>query len=306
MFLLRNLFIPLIIVSVIGFSKVGQGEEERCRKPMEFTFMPGDSHVISHRESASRDTALIAYQVIPKVAVTTGGDFGFFGFRFAPVELRLGMFGMFEFSTVEPDRINFLTVPSGPYVWRGLLGYSAALSLHQLAARLLSPGDALEISVGFRHESEHYIGDDSIDPSEFDGVPHIGDFILGDLAMRKGIGRFGLDIRIQNKFFIPTYDNYSFGPGGDLVLRMRALPFLFPFISVFGEYLFGKEPSDGTTVDDNYLFRFLAGIIFPGRTADLQIYFSGEYGNEKGILVYEKGFRYGWGIRVAPFKGGLF
>jgi hypothetical protein len=78
---------------------VSLAEGERCRKSMEFTFMPGDSHVISHKESASRDTALIAYQVIPKVAVTTGGDFGFFGFKFAPVELRLGMFGMFEFST---------------------------------------------------------------------------------------------------------------------------------------------------------------------------------------------------------------
>ena len=152
--------------------------------------MPGDSHVISHRTSASRDTALIAYEVIPKVAVTTGGDFAFFGFRFMPAELRIGMFGMFEFSTVDPARANFLTVPSGPYVWRGLLGYSMALALPRAARRAFGEGADFEISAAFRHESEHTIDGGGDDPTRFDGVPHIGDFGMLDVALQKSVGPF--------------------------------------------------------------------------------------------------------------------
>lgn len=301
-------FNPVTLVAVIALTATAaHATDGRCRRPMEFAFMPGDSRVISHRESASRDTALIAYEVIPRVAVTTGGDFAFFGFRFAPVELRIGMFGMFEFSTVDPARANFLTVPAGPYVWRGLLGYSMSLSLRQLSAILLSPGDAIEVSAAFRHESEHTIDGGGENQSRFEGVPHIGDFILLDLALRKGLGPFGIEVRVQNKFFLPTYDNYAFGPGGDLIFKWRALPMLHPFVSVFGEYLFPKDRANSEIpVPDNYLVRWLAGIILPGTSADVQLYFSAEYGYEKGILALEKGFRYGWGIRVAPFKEGLF
>ena len=301
--------VPVAALCVVLLSAgVGaRAEETASSQKMRFTFMPGDSHVISHRTSASRDTALIAYEVIPKVAVTTGGDFAFFGFRFMPAELRIGMFGMFEFSTVDPARANFLTVPSGPYVWRGLLGYSMALALPRAARRAFGEGADFEISAAFRHESEHTIDGGGDDPTRFDGVPHIGDFGMLDVALQKSVGPFDVGARAQNKFFLPSYDSYAFGPGGDLFFQWRALPMLYPFISVFGEYVFGKErPEDAPPVSDLFLVRWLAGIVFPGAAADVQIYFSAEYGNEKGILAAETGFRYGWGIRVAPFKAALF
>jgi hypothetical protein len=275
--------------------------DERCVPVMTFSFMPGDSREITHSDSAAKDTALIAYEVAPRVSVTTGGEFAFFLFRFAPLSLRVGMFGMFELSTLKPDRANFLTVPSGPYLWRGLLGYGMALSLDRLARQLLGLGGALELGAGFRHESEHVTYTSSYDVARFDGAPHIGDVILLDIAFRKAVGAWLFKGRVQNKFFLPTYDNYTMGPGGDAGVQWWVHPYVHPFLSVFGEYLFGKRTTS-RQVPDNRMIRLLAGVVFPGEVADVQIYFSYAYGNDKGVLALEKGHRYGFGIRVSFFK----
>jgi hypothetical protein len=236
--------------------------------------------------------------------MSMGGDFAFFGFRFSGLDLRAGLFGLIEVQTATEQPVNFLSVPSGPYLWRGLLGYSLSLCLEDLGRRWLGDRGALEAAVSFRHESEHYTGSRFENAPMFEDVPNIGNFFMPDLAARKAVATVDVDVRVQNKFFLPD-EAYSFGPGADLILRWRALSWAHPFISVFGEYLFGdeKEWYGGTRkMPDNYLVRGLIGLVFPGRTADLQIYMALAAGHDKGLLAFERDLRLGWGIRISIFK----
>jgi hypothetical protein len=273
--------------------------------------MPGDARAISHSTSASRDVGALSYQVLPRVALGTGGDFAFLGFHFAELELRVGMFGLIEVETRDPAPASFLNVPGGVYLWRGVLGYSLALSLGELGERLLGARGQLELAVSFRHESEHYTGTRAGGPPLFPEVPNIGDFVMPDLAVRKALGPVDLEARIQVKAFLsPTGSNaYSVGPGCDLVLRWRALDLLHPFFAFFVERLFGRDLGDGAqrvSVPDNLMVRGLLGVIIPGEAADLMLFAAASAGNGKGLLAYREYSAIGWGIRVAFLKRSPF
>ena len=293
--------VTLVIVTALSASPGSASEDH---KGLEFSVLPGESHAIGHSASASRDTALLGYQVLPRVVSTMGGDFAFFGFRFLGVDLRPGLFGLIEVQSVTEQPISFLSVPSGPYLWRGLLGYSLALSLEDLAERWLGKGGALEVAISFRHESEHYTGTRSQSEPMYVDVPHIGDFFMPDLAFRKAVGQVEFQLRVQNKFFLPG-QAYSFGPGADLVFRWRALKWAHPFVSTFGEYLAGRKMTwygETRKIPANYLVRGLVGVIIPGKTADLQVFMALAAGHDKGLLAFEEELRLGWGIRIALFK----
>jgi hypothetical protein len=286
------------------------GSANDKKNTFDFQLLPGESRVISHSMSASRDTALMGYQVLPRVVLTTGADFAVFGFLFSGLDMRVGMFGIIEVQTTEPEPLNFLTVPSGPYLWRGLLGYSVSLALERLATRWLENRGALEISLSFRHESEHYTGSGEDLEEAYRHIPNIGDFLLLDLATRKAIGPLDIEARIQNKFFLSSADHkpYSLGPGGDLVFRLRLPTWAHPFLSLFGEYLFADSlERDGEVfeVPDNYLVRALLGVVFPGKVADLQIFMATSVGHGKGLLSDQEEFCLGWGIRIGLFKNAL-
>lgn len=273
----------------------------------DLSVLPGESRVISHARSASRDTGLLAYQVTPHVVLSTGGDFAFLGLGFRGLELRLGMFGLIEVQTAKPSPLNFMNVPGGPYLWRGLLGYSAALALDSVARNWLGADGALEVALSFRHESEHLTySSQEVDP-RYAGIPNIGDFVMPDIALSKGLGDFILEVRVQGKVFLADRA-YTFGPGADLVLIWRAFETVQPFFSAFGEYLIGgveKSGGEETEVEDNSLLRGLVGIIVPGRTADLQLALTLALGNDKGLLAYEEEFRFGWALRIGFFKTPL-
>lgn len=301
----------LIVALIFIFSWTAHGGSANDEKnSFDFQLMPGESRVISHSMSASRDTALMGYQVLPRVVLTTGADFAVFGFLFSGLDLRVGMFGMIEVQTTEPEPLNFLTVPSGPYLWRGLLGYSVSLAPEELATRWLGNRGALEVALSFRHESEHYTGSGEDLEQEYRHIPNIGDFLLLDLSMRKAIGPLDIEARVQNKFFLSSANHkpYSFGPGGDLIFRLRLPTWAHPFLSIFSEYLFADSlERDGEVfeVPDNYLVRALLGVVFPGRVADLQIFLATSVGHGKGLLSDQEEFRLGWGIRIGLFKNAL-
>jgi len=291
---------PLVLLVLAATARAGDEAPA-----IETKVLPGESRVISHTLSASRDTAVLGYQVLPRVALTTGADFSVLGFRFGGMELNAGMFGMVEVQTATKQPDAFLYVPSGPYLWRGLLGYSVALFLDEHSRRLLGPRGGLEIAISFRHESEHWTGGGGESGEDYDGVPHIGDFVMPELALRAPIGVIDLEVRVQGKLFLPTYESYSFGPGADLILRWRTMDWIHPFMALFGEYLLGKTVEDGAgtrEIPDNYLVRGLVGLIFPGKVADLQIYVALAQGHGKGLLASEEYFRFGWGIRIGLFK----
>ena len=293
----------LAALTLAGGAGAGEAED-----PDRVTAVPGESRVISHATSASRDVGALSYQVLPRVALGTGGDFAFLGFHFAGLELRAGMFGLIEVETEDPQPASFLNVPAGTYLWRGLLGYSLALSFGELGERLVGSGGQLEIAVSFRHESEHYTGTRESSEPLYPDVPGIGDYFMPDLAVRKALGPVDLELRAQIKAFLPS-SFYTAGPGVDVVLRWRALPLLHPFASFFAERLFGRytEWGDGhRQIKDNTLVRGLIGVIVPGEAADLMLYCAMSSGNGKGLLAYGEYRDIGWGIRVAFLKRSPF
>lgn len=297
----------IAILSAIPFACDAAGKEA----PDPVTVMPGDARVISHSTSASRDVGTLGYQVLPRVALGTGCDFAFLGFHFAGLELRAGMFGLIEVETRDPAPANFMSVPSGTYLWRGVLGYSLALSLGELGERLVGPRGQLELAVSFRHESEHYTGTRSGGAPLYPEVPNVGDFVMPDFAVRKAIGEVDLELRFQVKAFLPSSPDYAYsaGPGADLVLRWRAHRLLHPFLSLFAERLFGRYvgPVDARRqIPDNTMVRGLLGVIIPGEAADLMLFAAASHGNGKGLLAFGEYDTIGWGIRVAFLKRSPF
>jgi hypothetical protein len=305
----RAPFVATVILSLLALARVGRAAEENAPAPV--TLMPGDARVISHSTSASRDVGALSYQVLPRVALGTGGDFAFLGIRFAGLELRAGVFGLIEVETRDPAPANFMTVPSGTYLWRGVLGYSLALSFGALGERLLGPRGQLELAVSFRHESEHFTGTRTGGEPLYPEVPGIGDFVMPDLALRKALGPVDLELRAQIKAFLPSSPAYAYsaGPGADLLLRWRARRLLHPFFSFFVERLFGRYVPQGDShrqIPDNTMVRGLLGVIIPGEAADLMLFAAASTGNGKGLLAYGEYKTIGWGIRVAFLKRSPF
>ena len=259
----------------------------------------GPAREISHSSSASRDTALLRMLILPRPVLAGGGDIGVFALRAVGVTWRLGFFGMLELESDQETKA-FAGTPQGDVrFWRGLWGYSLAASLDRLAERWLGEGSALEATLSFRHESEHYTGSNNGDGgTDVSDVPHIGNFWMPDVAVRWRVGPVDLIARYQHKIFMPDMF-YTHGPGADLVVRWRLWDYIHPFLSIFGEYLFGAERADVGRVPDNYLVRGLLGIIVPSSYGDLQIFLSADVGHRKGLAVFTEEATIGGGIQAA-------
>lgn len=254
----------------------------------------GPSRAISHSSSASRDTGILGVVVVPRPILSGGGDFALVSIRMPSFTLRLGAFGMLELESEGETDSYFPRPAADTRFWRGLWGYAAALSFDGLAERWCG-GCALEAALTWRHESEHYTGSNDGDRgTDYSAVPHIGDFIMADVAARRGFGAVELTARAQHKYFIHGNGGYSQGPGGDLVVRWRRWPRVHPFASAFGEYLYG---TDGTP--DAYLARAFIGVILPSRHGDLYVFAIGDVGHRKGLAVFTEEATVGFGLRFA-------
>lgn len=277
----------------------GEPSRRKKRPRLEVSYV-GPAREISHSSSASRDTFAMSMTILPRPVLTAGGEFSILGFRFSGMTWRVGFHGMLELESHEKTK-RFAGRPEGDIsYWRGIFGYSLALSLDRLARRWLGKGSALEATLTGRHESEHYTGsNDGGEGTDYSDRPHIGDFIMLDLAVRYRIRRVDLIARLQHKFFLPGRSGYSHGPGGDLVVRWRLNRWVHPFGSFFGEHLSGTDHFNGTKFPDAYLVRGLAGAILPSRFGEMYIYLSADVGHRKGLAVYTEEATLGLGIRVA-------
>jgi hypothetical protein len=262
----------------------------------------GPAREISHSSSASRDTAALAMQFLPRPILSGGGDFGVFCLRWGGMTWRTGFLGMLELES-ETGTQGFAGTPAGDIrFWRGLWGYSLAYSPDRLAERWLGEGSALEAALSFRHESEHYTGSNEGDAgTDYGDRPHIGNFVMLDLAVRWRAGPVALVGRLQHKFFLPEASGYSHGPGADLVVRWHLWDYIHPFVSVFGEYLFGAHVAPYGRFPDAYLVRGLLGLIVPSAHGDLYVFMSADVGHRKGLAVYTEEATLGGGIRAAFF-----
>ena len=255
----------------------------------------GPAREISHSSSASRDTAVLGIVARPHRILSAGGDFAVVSLALREWTFRLGGFGMLELES-EGEGKDLVPFPGGDTrFWRGLWGYALAVSWDGGARRLLGDRGALEVTVNSRHESEHYTGSNGGGTgTDFGQVPHIGDFIMLDVAARIPIGKLDVIARIQDKLFVRDQRAYSQGPGADLILRWRRWTRVHPFSSTFAEYLFGTNG-----FPDAYLVRNLTGVIFPSSHGDLYVFMSADVGHRKGLPVFTEEATLGFGLRFA-------
>lgn len=279
--------------------------------------LPGASQKISHKMSASRDTALPAYQLTPYSVLTAGIDVGLVGVDFGWISARFGFVGLIELESDRPydaeqDGADVILPSAGVHYWRGVKGLQASIALDEAGERLFGEGGLVELTLGLRHESEHYTGsNDGGAGIDYADVPHIGDFFLHDVAARIPAGRLDVELRLQNKLFLPSGAGagdplrlYRVGPGFDAILRWRLTSWVHPFSSTFGEYLSGnpiEHEGERVRVPDNYLLRNLTGVIFPGKLGEVQVFTSVSVGHGKGLQVFKEELLWGGGVRLAPF-----
>jgi hypothetical protein len=276
------------------------------------TALAGASQKISHSLSASRDTALLAWQLTPYSALMAGGDVALVELGFTKVSLRLGFIGFIEQDSETAYDIEEHIVQSGlPYAdvafWRGHYGWNLAVAFDELGERWFGRRGLVETTLGFRHESDHRTGSNSGEGSntDYSDQPHIGNFTLQDFAVRIPKGAFDFEFRLQNKLFFGSKSrNYVIGPGGDAIVRWRLTRWVHPFSSTFAEYLLGATidvDGERARVPDNYLVRNLTGVIFPGRIGDIQVFSSVSVGHGKGLRVFQEELLWGGGVRLAFF-----
>jgi len=271
--------------------------------------LPGASQEISHSLSASRDTALLSYQLTPYSVLTGAGDVGLAGYETPQLGVRLGFFGLLELESARPFDPHSASVAflpgAGVDYWRGADGFQLAVAPRALGQRLFGEGGLVEATAGLRHESDHHTASNGGGSStDYSRVPQLGNFVLLDLAARIPRGPFELTLRAQSKVFAGGPRNYRIGPGFDAVLVARVWPRAWLFSSLFGEWLVGNWialEGDRFRVPDDRTLRLLAGVLLPGRVGNIQIFTSVSVGNGKGLQVLKQELLWGGGIRLALF-----
>jgi hypothetical protein len=281
---------------------------EPTSAPVErFTWLPGDAREITHATSASRDTALLDGILYPRISVTLGGEFGLLRYRAGPVSLRPGVFALFNLESRTKAK-HFFPAPGGDSdLWRGILAYELTCAFDRFAERHMGEAGALELALGYYHESEHHSAgnepaqpDDGPDHPELRGRPQIDNFVMLDLAARTRWAKFEFVGRVQSKLFIngpaSQHEPFRYGIGGDAIVRARHHPRVQPFSANFLEVLSSPVRRDANT------FRSLLGVAFPGVFGEFSLYMSLTTGAGKGLLIPVNETDFGGGLRYSPFR----
>ena len=293
--------LPLLALSSVCIAVAARADTGPAEAARETTAPGGDQfgfpRAIPFSRSASRDAPGFAVAMAPRGVRTAAGEIGFAAYQGHGLILRPGFYGLLELEGDEQP--GFTPWPSQQiHFWRGSYAFQAALAFDGLGRRLCSRC-ALEFTLRFRHESEHYTGANSgglgIDYSD---RPIFGDAIVLDAATAFLRGNWLLIIRALDDLFLPDRSSYSLGPGLDLHLRYAAWRRIHPFFSGYAEYLFGTEHGD-LSYPDAYLVRGLLGIAVPGALGDLMVFASGDVGHRKGLAAYTKEATLGLGVRLA-------
>lgn len=262
------------------------------------TFL-GAGREIPRSLSASRDAPAFAIGVLPRATTTASGEFALLVIPARAFTMRSGFYGLLELESDSQTETVLNGAPTGDVrFWRGSYGYYGATSWTSLARRLCD-GCALETTLMFRHESEHYTGSNLGDPGiDYSDRPHFGDAMVLDAAIARDLGKWLLSARVQNGFFLPNRSAYTRGPGADLQIRYRAFPKLHLVASGYAEYLFGAD-TRGYRFPDAYLVRGIGGVALPSDLGDVLVYLSADVGHRKGLAAYSEEATVGFGVRLA-------
>jgi hypothetical protein len=276
-------------------------------EPSALEWLPGDAREISRSSSASRDTAAFEAIVAPRFSVTLGTELGLVAWRPSGIAVRAGVLSLFGLESRAKSQ-QLLPAPGGDSdLWRGMLAYELSLSLERFAASALGKHGALELALGYYHESDHHTASNAPvvsgtlpDHPDLRGRPQIGNFLAADLATRCGLGPLEVVLRHQSKLFVnggaSSVSPFRGGTGDELVLQMhRILPGVTPFWSTAAEVLIARERAPAR------YFRSLLGVGLPGRVGKLWLYASYDAGAQKGLLIPERERALGAGLRYTPF-----
>lgn len=257
----------------------------------------GFARRIPRSYSASRDAPAFGVMMAPRGIRTAASELSFVTLPLGDLTIRPGFYGLIELEG--NGDAGFRLWPSQEiHFWRASYALPIAVSFDS-AARALCASCVLEASLQFRHESEHYTGNngggDAIDYSD---RPIYGDAIGTDLAFAtttRGfflLGRVGLDV------FLPERSSYSVGPSLDVHARYLGFRWIAPFFSGFAQYRAGAD-TESYGYPSAYLLRGLLGVTFPSSLGDAMFFFSGDVGHRTGLAAYTREATLGFGVRLA-------
>jgi hypothetical protein len=256
--------------------------------------------------SASRDTPAMNMIVFPRPADMAGGDFSLFTLQFNRWSVRSGFAGFIELEVdAKTSGSNAGGLPSGngKILWRGSYAYFAAFSLDSIG-RAMCEGCAVELTLQYRHESQHYTGSNSGSGGEEDATPepYVGDDVIFDLASLQRTSNWLFAERAIGMWFLPDRSSYSAGVAMDVHARYVHFARVQPFISGYAEHLWG-DMLQGRQFPDAYRVRALLGVALLSSLGEILIYGAGDVGNRYGIRGLTEEATLGLGIRLALAAG---
>ena len=271
------------------------------------SWLPGEAREVSRSSSASRDTAAVEAIVAPRFSVTLGSEFALVAWQTSDFTLRGGVLALFGLESRTRSKRLFPAPGGDSNLWRGILGYEIAASFDRIASEALGKHGALELSVGYYHESDHHTASNELiavdaipDHPDLRGRPEIGNYLSADFASRFALGPLMVILRQQAKLFVngaatPALP-FRAGTSTEVTLQLhQALGAAIPFLATAGEELFATERPSVRNV------RSQLGVALPGLSGELRLYASYDAGAERGLLITEQQHTFGGGFRYVPF-----
>jgi hypothetical protein len=270
-------------------------ETQRAR----FSYL-GHARRIANDWSASRDTPTLEMQIFPHAGVNAGGQFALATARWTDWTLRTGFAGGFHFeSEGDTDSVNSGPFPSGTgkILWRGSYAYFAAASLDTVGLRLCS-GCALELTLAYRHESDHYTGSNyGGGGRDFTHQPYVGDAVIADVALSQRMGTWYFAQRVTGMGYLPDRSSYSAGVAMDAHVRWTGMSWAHPFVSAFAEYRSGDELRD-VRFPSLYRVRSMWGVALPSDVGDIMVFGTADIGHRYGLQALTEEAALGLGVRL--------
>jgi hypothetical protein len=257
----------------------------------------GFARLIPRSYSASRDAPAFGVAMAPRGIRTAATELAIVSVPIGPVTVRPGFYGLIELEG-NADAAFTLWPSQEIHFWRGSYAAPLAVSFDEWGPALCT-GCALEASLQFRHESEHFTGNNQGgQPADYSDRPIYGDAVGIDFGFATDANPVFLLARPALDFFLPERSSYSLGPSFDVHLRYTVWDTVQPFFSGFAHYRFGTT-AQGYEYPDAHLLRALTGVALPSSLGAILLFVSGDVGHRTGLAAYTREASLGAGVRLA-------
>lgn len=248
--------------------------------------------------SASRDAPAFGVMMAPRGVRTAATEVSVLTLNLGPVRVRPGFYGLIELEGETTESAVRLWPSQEIHFWRASYAVPFVFTFDRWA-RAACASCTFEASAQFRHESEHYTGDNGGRAArDYADRPIYGDAVGLDVAAARRFGSLFVLGRAGTDLFLPGRSSYAWGAMGDLHARWVAHPVIQPFVSGFAQIRHGTT-TDVADYPDAYLMRALAGVAFESSIGDVMLFGSGDVGHRTGLAAYTREATMGFGVRLA-------